>query len=122
MDQAVTFVNDILDCMFWVTREGACAQRGRDFWDWGVFGLPVGWLKTLACCFDVGVPSPGVFGVVKSVQETSFDGILGDFGSACLTLMPLGSGLAHWWLGDILRFWILCVQPWQGCFFLGHPV
>ena len=84
----------------------------------------------MACCFDVGVWGPGVFGVAKSVQETSSGGILGDFAVACLTLgihvsagcqgelgsMPLGSGLAHWWLGDVLWFWILCVRPRRGCF------
>ena len=48
MDQAaaVTFVNDILDCMFLVTRGGCSwrvgrAQQGRGFRNWGVFGLPV---------------------------------------------------------------------------------
>ena len=84
----------------------------------------------MAYCFDVGVWGPGVFGVAQSVQETSFGGILGDFGGACLNLgihvsagwqwelgsMPLGYGLAYWWLGDILCFGILCVRPRWGRF------
>ena len=145
MDQAatVTFVNDILDCMFCVTRGGcswrvARAQRRRGFRDWSVFGLPVGWLRfwqvVLMCVWGPGVfgIAKSVQGIAKSMQGTSFGDISGDFGGACLTSgiyvsagwqwelgsMPSGSGLAHWWLRDIV-FWnsfLLCVRPWRGCF------
>ena len=76
--------------------------------------------------------------VAPSIQETSFGGILGDFGSACLTLGIhvtvrlqwgtginfLGPGLAQWWLGGIacLRIPFFDVSSGLvGVFFPGSP-
>ena len=59
----VTFVTDILDCIFWVARGGcSCgvgrAQRGRGFRNWCGFGLPVDWHRrcrvVLMWVFGVG--------------------------------------------------------------------
>ena len=81
----------------------------------------------------------GAFLVALSIQGTSFGGILGDFGGACLTLgIPVtvrlqwgtginfwGPGLAHWWLGGIACLRIPFSDVSSGLawvFFLGHPV
>ena len=137
----VTFVTDILDCMFWVARRGSSwrvgrVQHGRGFRNWGVLGLPVGWLRlwrvVLIWVFGVGWVFSGLPGVCRGLRLVAF---LGDFGGTCLTLdihvsdgwqweprwelgsMPSGSGPAHWWLGDILCFgipFLLCVRALAG--------
>ena len=88
----------------------------------------------MACCFDVAVWDPtGVFGVAMCVRGTSFGGILGDFGGACLTLGIHVSAGWQWGTGNYvslvargyLVFWdssFVVRSDLAGMFFMGYLV
>ena len=121
MDQAalVTFVTDILD-LYLLGGSGRVLLAGwrcaaleglpelRCFW------APSGLVLSLACCFDVGVwGRTGVFGVARSVQGTSFGGVLGDFGGACLTLGIHVSARWQWETRiDAFEVWASSLVAW----------